>query len=220
MTTLWKFRIVTFLICLGMGGVSAKNLLAEIFRSSSAAVAEISTSVPTQGQIDSARGAARLAPERSDLQAEAALALAAQALNGAAGYRPDLNEEAQVAAKKALAAGPHDSRIWLELARLQIQHSTRDPRIVETLKLSYFTGPSSEALVAKRLAAVTSGYSLNDPDLQELARGDVRLILTRYPNLKPALISAYRGAAPAGKQFIEQNVKNIDPTFVASLSKT
>ena len=216
----WTFRIVTFVICLGMGGISAANLLAETFRTPPALFIETSTSVPSQSQIDSARRAARFVPDRSDLQADAALALAAEALNGVSGYRPELNQQAQIAARQALAAGPHDSRIWLALARLQVQHSLHDPRVAETLKLSYFTGPNLEALVATRLATVTSGSSLNDPDLQELARGDVRLILTRYPDLKPALITAYRGAAPVGKQFIEQSVKNIDPNFATSLSKT
>jgi hypothetical protein len=85
------------------------------------------------------------------------------------------------------------------------------------MKLSYFTGPSLENLIPARLATVVSGDELNDPDLRELARGDVRSILTRHPELKPALVAAYRNAATGGKQFIEQSVKSIDPPFVASL---
>jgi len=187
-----------------------------MLRLPSSAFPDSSATIPPPSQIDLARQAARIAPNRSDLQAGVALGLAAEALHGVAGYRPDLNQAAQDAARQALAAGPLDSRIWLVLARLQAQRGLHDPRIVETLKLSYFTGPSLEDLIPARLATVVSSDELSDPDLRELARGDVRLILTRHPELKPALVAAYRTAAPGGKQFLEQSIQNIDPKFEAS----
>lgn len=219
MTQLWKFRIAAFVLCLAISGVSVKNLWAEMLRPAPSAFPDASTGIPSRGEIDSARRAASIAPDRSDLQADAALALAAEALQGVAGYRPDLNQEAQSAARRALAAGPLDSRLWLVLARLQAQQALRDPRIAETLKLSYFTGPNSGNLIPARLATVVSSDGLNDPDLKELARGDVRLILTRHPELKPALVAAYRGAAPQGKQFLEESIKSIDPKFETSLPR-
>lgn len=219
MTQLWKFRIAAFVICLAMSGVAVKNLWAEMLRPAPSAFPDSSTAIPSPGDIDSARRAARVAPDRSDVQADAALALAAEAMHGVAGYRPDLNQEAQVATRRALAAGPLDSRLWLVLARLQAQLALRDPLIAETLKLSYFTGPNSGSLIPARLAIVVSSDGLNDPDLRELARGDVRLILTRQPELKPALIAAYRSAAPQGKQFLEESIKSIDPKFEASLPR-
>ena len=217
MTYLWKFRIVAFVICLALGGVSVANLWAEILRPPASAFPDGSAAIPSSSDIDLARKAARIAPDRSELQANVALALAAEALHGGAGYRPDFNREAQTAARQALVAGPLDSRIWLVLARLQAQHALRDPRIAETLKLSYFTGPNLENLIPARLATSVASDGLNDPDLRELARGDVRLILTRHPDLKPALVAAYRNAAPGGKQFLEESIKSIDPRFMASL---
>jgi hypothetical protein len=216
-TTPWKFRFVAFVICLAMGGVSVRNLWAELLHPPTSIFPNSTDTPPSQSQIDSARIAARIAPDRSDLQADAALALAAMALYGVAGYRPDLNQEAQSASRQALAAGPLDSRIWLVLARLQAQHALHDPRIAETLKLSYFTGPGSKDLIPARLAIAVSSDQLSDPDLRELARGDVRLILIRHPELKPALVAAYRIAAPGGKHFLEQSIRSIDPSFVISL---
>jgi len=218
-TNLWKFRIVALVICLAMSGVSITNLWAEILRPAPAAFPDGSGAIPSAGDIDLARRAARIAPVRSELQADAALAVAAEALHGTAGYRPDVNQEAQDAARQALAAGPLDSRLWLVLARLQGQRALRDPRLAETLKLSYFTGPNLGNLIPARLASVVAGDGLNDPDLRELARGDVRLILIHHQALKPGLIAAYRGAAPQGKQFLEESIKSIDPKFEASLPR-
>jgi len=218
-TQLSKFRIGAFAICLAMGGASASNLWAELLRPAPAAFPDGSAAIPSADDVDAARRAARIAPARSELRADAALALAAGALHGAAGYRPDLNQEAQSVAKQALAAAPLDSRLWLVLARLQAQQALRDPHIAETLKLSYFTGPNLAKLIPTRLATVVSGDGLNDPDLRELARGDVRLILTGHPDLKPALVAAYRNAAPGGKQFLEESTKSIDPKFESSLPR-
>jgi hypothetical protein len=216
-TNLWKFRIVAFAICIAMGAISVINLGGELLRPPLSAFPDSSAAVRSSGEIDWARRAVRIAPDRSELRADVALAFAAEALHGVAGYKSDLNQQAQIAAREALGAGPLDSRVWLVLARLQAQTAPGDPRIVETLKLSYFTGPNLENLVSTRLATVVSSDGLNDPDLRELARGDVRLILTRHPDLKPALIAAYRKAGPGGKQFLEESIKSIDPKFVTSL---
>lgn len=218
MTSAWKFRIVAFMACLFVGGISGANLSAEILRPLPSPFPGSSTTIPSQSQIDLAHWVASIAPGRTDLQADAALALATGALLGTAGYRPGLNQEAQAAASQALEAGPHDSRIWLVLARLHAQRTARDPRTTETLRLSYFTGPGLDKLVPARLATVVSTDALNDPDLRELARGDVRLILTRHPELKPSLIAAYRSTTPDGKRLIEESVKDIDPQFVTLLS--
>ena len=216
-TNLWTFRIVAFAICIAMGTISVINLAGELMRPPPSAFPDGSISIPSPSEIDQARRAARIAPDRSDLRSNVALALAAEALHGPAGYRSDLNQQAQMAAREALGGAPLDSGVWLVLARLQAQVALRDPRIAETLKLSYFTGPNLRNLVSTRLATVVSSDGLNDPDLKELARGDVRLVLINHPDLKPGLVAAYRGAGPAGKQFLEESIKSIDPKFITSL---
>jgi hypothetical protein len=152
------------------------------------------------------------------LKSDFALTIATQALIGKTSYyKPGINQEAQAAAKQALLVGPHDSRIWLVLALLRSQRNPRDPQVAELLKMSYFTGPNFLEVVPTRLQAVATSAALDDLDLQELARGDVRLILTCRPDLRTTITDAYRRGSPAGKLFIEDSVKIIDPKFAASL---
>ena len=68
-----------------------------------------------------------------------------------------------------------------------------------------------------RLYAVARSDALADPDLRELALGDVRLMLTRNADLKAAVVSAYQRASSIGKTFLEDSVRSIDPTFVPVL---
>jgi len=56
-----------------------------------------------------------------------------------------------------------------------------------------------------------------DPDVKELVRGDVRLMVIRQPELKAAVVSAYRRASKLGKAFLEESVQSIDPSFLATL---
>ena len=89
--------------------------------------------------------------------------------------------------------------------------------LVEALKLAYFTAPNDARLMPIRLDTATSFDALADPDLKELVRGDVRLMVTRQPALKPAVVSAYRRASNLGKAFLEESVRSIDPQFLAIL---
>jgi hypothetical protein len=50
-----------------------------------------------------------------------------------------------------------------------------------------------------------------------LARGDIRLILTRRPDLKVAIINAYRRGSAEGKAYIDEAVRSLDLGFAASL---
>jgi len=212
MRLLLKFRILAAVIVLVTGGFTLGNLYAELLRPSPP-YSLTTARIPTDGQIAAARLAVTIAPLRTDLKADLALALATRALQGKAVFVPDLNQAAQLAAQRALLAGPHDARIWLMLGQLQAQRSIRDPQIAESLKMSYFTATNSLDLVSTRLNAVVSTASVTDADLKELARGDIRLILTRRPDLKLVLLDIYRHGSPAGQQFIEESVKTIDPSF-------
>jgi hypothetical protein len=48
--------------------------------------------------------------------------------------------------------------------------------LIEALKMSYLTARNDAGLMAVRLDLATSSNALADPDVRELARGDVRLI--------------------------------------------
>ncbi len=92
-----------------------------------------------------------------------------------------------------------------------------DPRIAELLKMSYLTGPNRAELIPARLDTVTLGQSLNDADLKELARGDVRIILTQFPDQRQALLNDYVRGSSIGKTFLEESARTFDPKFANSL---
>ena len=79
--------------------------------------------------------------------------------------------------------------------------------------MSYYTGPSELPLMPIR-SLVAGQLPALDAELQQFARRDLR-VLTRQE--KPAVIQAYQSATKAGKQFIEQAVGEIDPTFAKTL---
>lgn len=70
-----------------------------------------------------------------------------------------------------------------------------------------------------RLDTATLSDALIDPDLAELVRGDVRLMLTRRVEMKAAVLQAYRRASKQGKEFLEQAVKAIDPAWATTLRR-
>lgn len=64
------------------------------------------------------------------------------------------------------------------------------------------------SLVAAQLAPL-------DDELQIFAKRDLRLLITHQD--KPVIVQDYQSATPAGKQFIEQVLGEIDPAFANSL---
>jgi hypothetical protein len=85
--------------------------------------------------------------------------------------------------------------------------------------MSYFTAPNDVQMMPLRLYAAAVSSALSDPDLKELARGDVRLMLIRQPDLKPFVLFAYRRGSSLGKTFLENTVQSIDPEFISVLRR-
>lgn len=155
---------------------------------------------------------------RSDLASNNALIAARQAIQrGKAGAAAAGHADARSRVRETLSAAPDDPELWLVLALLETQQDPNGPAALEALKMAYFTAPSDAGLTAVRLDTATLTDALTDPDLAELARGDVRLVLTRRPELKPALVQAYRRASKSGRLFLEQAVQATDPAFIAVL---
>ena len=119
--------------------------------------------------------------------------------------------------EKALTYAPHRSDVWLILAALGSRLGWRQPDPVSALKMAFYTGPSEISLIPMRLLVAARSTSLNDADVQQFVRRDIRLILLRIPELKPAIQIAYRVANSANKQIIEKAVNEVDPAFVESL---
>ncbi|MGY4615532.1 DNA-binding phage protein [Bradyrhizobium sp. USDA 4472] len=156
---------------------------------------------------------------RSDLQSSQALIAALQTIQRgkAANSAASHNASSRSLVKQALSSAPYDAELWLALALLESQHEPGGPTMLEALKMAYFTAPNDARLMPVRLDTATLFDVLVDPDLAELARGDVRLMLTRQADLKMAVVRAYRRASKQGKEFLDQAVKAIDPSFIAAL---
>jgi hypothetical protein len=216
MKPIWKFRLFAVLMVL-VGGFAFSNLAAQFLRPAPSSLPSRTAGASSQNRVSSAANVSAIAPFRSDLKADYAAALASQALksNGQA----ETNAAAQDAVKNALKSSPHDSRLWLVLAMLQAQKNPGDQLISESLKMSYLTGPNRADLIPTRLDAVTSHESLYDADLKELARGDVRIVLTQLPEQRPELIKDYVRASSVGKAFLEESAQTFEPKFADSMRK-
>jgi hypothetical protein len=121
----------------------------------------------------------------------------------------------RAAAVRAVELAPHESRAWLLIAAVDAHDSSRN--VAGPLKMSYYTGPNELSLIPLRLAITTRIPAIAEPEVQILAAGEIRTIITRKPELKQFLVAAYRNALPEGKRFIEGQVGELDPALMTSL---
>ena len=122
------------------------------------------------------------------------------------------------AAKRALRLAPHDAKTWLLLAGLFSRFDWLNGKSAASLRMSYYTGTNEVELFPLRiLLAARSDNALADTELRTFVQRDIRIIVTLKPELKPAIRAAYRDALPAGRQFIEQTLGELDPGLLASL---
>jgi hypothetical protein len=217
MKPIWKFRLLSLVIVISVGLFSITSLLAELMRSSTLLRSSADSKAASSQGLFAAELASTIAPFRTDLRTGYAVELAGKALRpDESGVQSADNEAAQKAVKSALKFGPHDSRMWLVLAQLQAQKNPGDGLVTGALKMSYLTGPNRAELIPARLEMATLNSALNDPDLTELARSDVRAVLI-HNNQRPILAKDYVRASTTGKKFLEDSVRMLDPAFVDSL---
>jgi len=215
-----RFRIATLLTALLLGWFAIATIFAEALAPKTQNFSQALPLSDAAYYPSVADWAAAAAPLRGDLLADIAMARAAPVLNlGKAPPSPEImatRERALAAAKQSLSLAPHSSRMWLLVATLQSVGSTRESA-AEALKMSYLTSPADVNLIPTRLAILSASTAIADVELRALARGDIRLILTRRPDLKDAIASAYRRGSVDGKAYIEEVVRSLDPGFAASL---
>jgi hypothetical protein len=216
-----SFRIAAIVVAVLMALYSVTSLFSEFFSLSRPLLPADPSKIASQQIELTARWAAGISLFQADPDANYAMTLALQALRPDNAARSAERVQESVEAREnvvgVLKAAPYNSALWVLLALLQAQRSPGGRPIIETLKMSYFTAPTDARLMPLRLYAVARSDALSDPDLQELARGDVRLMLTRKVDLKAAVVSAYQRASSLGKTFLEESVRSIDPTFVPVL---
>ncbi|WP_157083520.1 hypothetical protein [Bradyrhizobium manausense] len=119
--------------------------------------------------------------------------------------------------RRTLSTSPYNPELWMALALLQVQRDPHDPVVVEALKMAYFVAPNDARLMPVRIDMVAHFDPLALPDVKDLVRNDIRLILIRRSGSRSALVSAYRRASKLGKAFLEDAVESIDPSFLATL---
>lgn len=215
------FRIILLALALIVGSYTLASTLAETSSLDRVAFPSDPARInsPWAGEVPG--GLEAVSPFRSDLEANHALIAALQVIQSARGKTTTggtaENARARARIKHALSTAPYNPELWLALAVLQSQSDPHDPTLVEALKMSYFTAPNDFRLMPVRLDAATSVDALADPDLKELVRGDVRLMVTRQPALKAAVVSVYRRASKLGKSFLEESVQSINPSFLTVL---
>jgi hypothetical protein len=81
--------------------------------------------------------------------------------------------------------------------------------------MSYYTGPNTTEIVPERLGLALHSHALEDDEFRALVRHDIRVAVMRKAELMPALIVAYANAPPAGKQFVEKSLSELDPSTLA-----
>jgi hypothetical protein len=197
-------------------------LAAEIIRPS---VPRFPTDKATLAAMASQRTAAGLAAEigvlRGDLWASYALTLQAGLLAEAKIAKPrgsvDVSEYGREAAMTAVELAPTDARIWLLLALIDQRLDRLGRRTLGPLKMSYYTDPNDAAIIPTRLLIATRSPAIADPELKELVSREIRTIVTRRPDLKSALLDAYRGALPEGRQLIDSRVAELNQNLATEI---
>ena len=168
-------------------------------------------------QIAASR-AARFGLVRGDLWAESALSFVNLSPTGFSSTvdlsRSEIVENVRTKATQALRYSPHDARIWLVLATLDSQLSARDSRVAASLRMSYYTGANEIELIPLRLLVLARSDALTNDDLKQLVYHDIRNVITRAPQLKYTIITAYREASPVGRQLLNQILAELDPTLL------
>jgi hypothetical protein len=188
------FRLSTLLFALLLGFQSAWLLLAELSR------------------VD-AKWAAEFGAIRGDLWAESAFTYADLMLGDPGG---DVKlARALSSLDRALAYAPLQSSAWLMFAGLASRYRFPDIDAKEAVKMSYYTGPSELQLMPPRLLVAAHSDAFSDIELRDSISREVCLLMTHQQ--KSAIVAAYKAASPAGRQFIEQSIRQIDPSAAESL---
>jgi hypothetical protein len=221
MTSLSRFRILLMALGVTIGSYAIASAIAEL-------TALERTAFPADAAKISSRWTGGvpslpipLSPFGPELESNHALIAALQAIElgqqRPATVRSTKHADALGRVRQMLSISPYNPELWLALALLQAQRDPHDPVVIEALKMAYFIAPNDARLMPVRIDLAGRFDALAIPDVKDLVRNDVRLIITYQPELKSAIVSAYRRASVLGKTFLEYAVESIDPSFLATL---
>jgi hypothetical protein len=214
-----RFRIGLLGFSLLLGAHALWVFTAELIRPPSRSFpAAIGSAPNTQRQLDDAATAARIGFIRGDLWADDAIRLANDLKDGLTGsgavHAPGPLTGVRSAGEHAIRLAPHDGRIWLLLAAVDLRLGLPSG---PSLTMSYYTAASDESLMPLRLLIAARSGALADADLQILVAAEIRTIERERPDLKPAIVTAYRDANAPGRQFLEEAIGTFDPDLLAAM---
>jgi hypothetical protein len=212
------FRLATLVLAALLGVQCVWLLLTELSRPGIDRLStDAQTATDSARQRNDAIWTARIGAIRGELWAESALTYADLLWAGPAidPARTTALEQARAELDKALGYAPHLADAWLLLAGLEERYPPHKSDPAEALKMSYYTGPTKRPLIALRLLVATRLDALDDIEIQQFIRRDLRFIFAQQQ--KSVVAEAYAGGSPAGKRFIEQAVGEIDPAYLESL---
>jgi len=185
--------------------------------------ADAATAQAAATQEGVAHASALIGLVRADLWADYAFTLASEPLGvfekvgGVAA--PQLIDAARSAARRAAELAPHDSRVWLLLAALDLQADRYKDNVSNELKNSYYTGPNERALRPLRINVAVASNAIADSELQSLVTQEIRSIIIHDPALKPTIINAYRHGSADGRRFLEDALMELDPSLLDVVRK-
>jgi hypothetical protein len=174
---------------------------------------DASSAAAAAKQRSAAVWAASIGAIRGDLWAEAAFTQASLVWD-------ETNATAKVPSAlkdldRALRLAAVDSSAWLLLADFASGYPSAGVDTIKAVKMSYYTGPSEQELIPLRLRVAAHSEFISDIELREFISRDVRILLTRHQD--SAIVTAYNAASSSGKPFIEQAVREIDPSALKLL---
>lgn len=164
------------------------------------------------------RKAASISKVPGDLWAESGFAMVAQPWGDpiAPLDQDGIPERALNSFTLALRYSPHRGDVWLLLAALANRYKPAGYDTASLLKMSYYTAPNDLDLIPLRLR-IALGSDAKEPELREMIKRDIDLVLLRLPTLKPALAAAYQSAPADGKALAENLISEIDPGYLKTI---
>jgi hypothetical protein len=218
LSTQTKFRTATLLFAALLGLQCVWLTLAELARAGVDRLpTDASAAAAAAGKRNRAAWAADFGVIRGDLWAQLAFTYADLIFDDKR-QAPDTTQNltrARVDLERALYHAPAQPDAWLLRAGLALRYPSIGLDAVESLKMSYYTGPTEPDLIPLRLRLTALSNIANDVEMQQFLRRDLRLLVAR--NQQSAIADAYNGASAPGKRLIEQTLDDIDHGAAESL---
>lgn len=221
MTSSSRFRILLMALSLTAGSYAIVSAIAELTALERTSFPTAAAKISSRWTDDVASLLTTLAPFGSEFESNHVLNAALRTIElgqqRPATVRSTEHADILGRVRQTLSVSPYNPELWMALSLLQAQRDPHDPVVVEALKMAYFIAPNDARLMPVRIDLAARFDALAIPDVKDLVGNDVQLIMTRRPELKSAIVSAYRRASVLGKAFLEHAVESIDPSFLATL---